>query len=459
MSYFLWIEDFENSPKVTASDVFGSVLDENHFAEDKRQLKRNLTAQGVFIELSFQDGLGFIKQNLGKIDYIILDIDLLAYSKGDEINAEVLQLLADFQDYKKLEDEAEDEALLTKECDNLKKIAGFYLYTELVVELGFPTQHILFCSNHGENTLTIREAFKAAKIALPPIYQKSDSYVKEWVKSRYENPYSQLRRGIIEGCNFLKAHIEKDDDNIQFRDFIKIENHQPTIEIPSTDIKNYLDALSQFLTIKQPNDPNIHYRLFLRTLVHEWEENIDPKSLKEKYANEKNANDLSKIRDIYTFAWLMKMTRNWVSHANLLEPLNPQIMAFLFLVNMRAMFKSPKAIQSYESILLRCISLSPASAINSQELNSCIGDAEHNIDGILAGLNITESGHFGKKINAIYRQNTGNPDAETHDFKSFLLHYFWINQKPDLRSLTANSDDFLPTLARHIYNHSFRQGQ
>ena len=77
---------------------------------------------------------------------------------------------------------------------------------------------------------------------------------------------------------------------------------------------------------------------------------------------EKHGNDLSKIHDIYTFAWLMKMTRNWVSHANLLEPLNPHIIAFLFLVNMRAMFKLPKAIQPYEKILLRCISLSPAKA-------------------------------------------------------------------------------------------------
>jgi hypothetical protein len=72
-------------------------------------------------------------------------------------------------------------------------------------------------------------------------------------------------------------------------------------------------------------------------------------------------------------------------------------------------------------------------------------------------LNINESGHFGKKVNAIYRQNTGNPDAEEHDFKGLLLQYFWVNQKLDLRSLTAASGDFLPTLASHIYSHSFPQ--
>jgi hypothetical protein len=205
------------------------------------------------------------------------------------------------------------------------------------------------------------------------------------------------------------------------------------------------------LVTRQPTDAsalNIQYRLFLRTLVHEWEENIDANSLKKKYGN-----DLSKIRDIYTFAWLMKMTRNWVSHANLLEPLDPQIIAFLFLANTRAMFKLPKALQPYEHILLRCITLSPAN--DFKQLNENIGLVESDVDGILSVLNINESAHFGEKINAIYRRNTGNPDAEEHDFKRFLLQYFWVNQKTDLRSLTANSDEFLPTLARHIYSLSF----
>jgi hypothetical protein len=203
--------------------------------------------------------------------------------------------------------------------------------------------------------------------------------------------------------------------------------------------------------------------------VHEWEENIEPNGLKEKYAS-----DLSKVRDIYTFAWLMKMTRNWVSHANLLEPLNHQIIAFLFLVNMRAMFKLPKAIQDYEKILLSCIVLSPADNINIEILNKAIDYAEQDVDAILIRMiNISKNENggfivinsekkekklntFGDKINEIYKYNTGQLDAEKHDFKRFLLQYFWINQKSDLRNLTATSDDFLPTLARHIYNRSFQ---
>lgn len=298
------------------------------------------------------------------------------------------------------------------------------------------------------------EAYKRCRIDSPEAINKnlkeSKHSLNTWLKKHEDNAYLVLRRGIIEGCEFLKSHIEKNEHNIQLRDFIKLENKQPTIEIVTTDIKNYLNTLSQFLPLKQPMEQaiNVQYRLLLRTLAHEWEENIEPNSLKEKYAG-----DLSKIRDIYTFAWLMKMTRNWVSHANLLEPLNHQTIAFLFMVNMRAMFKLPKATQAYEEILLSCIS--PLPADNLQNLDKDIKYTENCIDGILNGLGVNETGHFGNKINAIYRQNTGNPDAEEHDFKQFLLQYFWVNQKFYLKNLTADSNDFLPKLARHIYNRSF----
>jgi hypothetical protein len=303
------------------------------------------------------------------------------------------------------------------------------------------------------------EAYKRCRVLPPRAINKGLNEAKQhldnWLENHEENYYLVLRRGIIAGCDFLKSRIKNDDSNVQFRDFIKIKNNEPTIEIPRMEIENYLAVLSQCLPIKQSYDEssvNIEYRLFLRTLVHEWEENIEAPSLKKKYAN-----DLSKIHDIYTFGWIMKTARNWTSHANLIEPLDHQIIAFLFLVNMRAMFKLPKAIQPYEKILLGCISVSPSNAIDSQELNKHIIDAEQNVDGILAGLKINESGHFGEKINAIYRQNTGNPDAEKHDFKCFLLQYFWVNQKSYLRNLIATSDDFLPTLARHIYHASFQK--
>ena len=209
MSYFLWIEDFEksaeNSVENTASCVLNSIICQP-FESNERELKRQLKGQGIFLELTFEDGLSFIrdKSNLHQIDYIILDIDLKSHDGSSEISSDVLKLLCKFQKHiLEEEDESRKEELLAKACDNLKEIAGFYLYTDLVVELGFPKTHILFCSNHGKETISIRNAFEQAKISLPKIHTKSDSKVQEWVKSCYDNPYSRLRRGIIEGCKYL----------------------------------------------------------------------------------------------------------------------------------------------------------------------------------------------------------------------------------------------------------------
>ena len=148
MSYFLWIEDFENSVKTTASDVLSGIIEEP-FDNDARKLKRKLKDQGIFLELTFQDGLSFIrdKDKLNQVDYIILDIDLKSHEGSiEDISPDVLQLLYEFQDYTPAEYESKNEDLFNKACTDLKEIAGFYLYTQLVLELGFPKTHILFCS-------------------------------------------------------------------------------------------------------------------------------------------------------------------------------------------------------------------------------------------------------------------------------------------------------------------------
>lgn len=340
MSHFLWIEDFENSAKTTAYDVLGSIIEEP-FDNDARKLKKKLKEQGVFLELTFQDGLSFIryKDKLNQIDYIILDIDLKSHNGSiDEISSDVLDLLYEFQDYTRTEYESKDEESFKKACKNLKEIAGFYLYTHLVVELGFPKSHILFCSNHGENTKKIQDAFKQAKISLPQIYQKSDPKVQLWVKDRYDNPYSRLRRGIIEGCKYLRNLTE---EKLRFNNFIQEQDKQITLE----DLHNYLDVLEKFLPLREPTDKGTFYKLFVRTLSHEWESANPWKSLKA-------VNQESK-QELFAFAWIMKMTRNWLAHSRIFENINEQDVAYLFIVNMRAMFFLDDSLLDYEKHLVQ----------------------------------------------------------------------------------------------------------
>jgi hypothetical protein len=463
MSHFLWIEDFENSVKTTASDVLSGIIEET-FDNDARKLKRKLKDQGVFLELTFQDGLSFIrdKDKLNQIDYIILDIDLKSHNGSiEDISPDVLKLLYEFQDYTQSEYESKNEDLFNKTCTDLKKIAGFYLYTQLVLELGFPKTHILFCSNHGEVTGEIQDAFKKAKISLPQIYQKSNIQVQEWVKSRHDNSYSRLRRGIIEGCKYLKSLTE---EKLRFNKFIQEQDKQITLE----DLHNYLDVLENFLPLREPPDKTTFYKLFVRTLAHEWES-----------VNPNNAADRNK-REIFAFAWIMKMTRNWLAHSRVFENISEQDVAYLFIVNMRAMFTLEDNLLNHEKHLLKLFKIiiseqdlkvkisnngkdrripletSYAALLNkTQNHRQAINfhDALNNLqkfgglensDYLIQGLYqtfwfLTSSGYV-----YVYEPRT-NEDANTRlNYQFYYFDYY-----------KAQKDSYLFEFARHIYKRSF----
>ena len=455
MSHFLWIEDFDNSTKTTANNVLGSIFDDSYFAEEKRKLRENLEQYGVFIELSFQDGLSFIRQQLHKIDYVILDINLPAISEGDTINDEVLKLLTDFQDYQKQADEEDDEKLLTEKCKELREIAGFYLYTELVVELGFPKDHILFCSDHGEEVKSIKEAFESAKIALPPIYKKANPEVQQWVKTRFENPYSRLRRGIIEACQYLKNQKDK----LRFDKFCKDGKNA------FLDIDDYLATLGNFLPLREPSDKKTLYKLyklFIRTLAHEWEESVEPKALDDKGS--------------FAFSWVMKMTRNWIAHNStaIFTNLTEQDITYLFICNMRALFDLDDTVQSYEKHLFSLFDIK--------------ADTENKIRNKNIPLIDTYVSYFNEKTNRTDVHNILN-DLQNDKYKlqnkgneffiTGLYHCFWFltsshnNQKDKAKPnrdkpnqvfisryysfefFDYTKTDFLFEIARRIYSRSF----
>ena len=464
MSYFLWVEDFESLPKATASDVFGNVFKDDLFFEDKRELKISLKDQGVYIQLNLQDGLGFITPDLDqKIDYIILDIDLPVYS-GDGINAEVLDLLETFHDYQKQADEKENEAFLIEKSTKLKEIAGFHLYTKLVVELGFPKQHILFCSNHGENTKTIQKAFKDAKIVLPQIYKKSDPEVQDWVKSHYENPYSRLRRGIIQGCLYLK---ELSEDTLRFNNLIKEEEKKISIE----DLHDYLDVLVNSLPLREPETPAALYKLFIRTLSHEWE--AATLVMKELRAERR------------AFSWTMKLTRNWLAHSKTFNQLSAQDVAYLFIVNMRAMFDLGNSLLPYEKHLLYLF----ADAISAEKMKEKSGDNNRKIDALKNPLGrgiplavsyaalLNKSGNTWQAINFHDALNNLQKNIGSETDSGFLIQglyqTFWfltssgkvstygnkVKNYPDLNyqfeHFNYEKHEFILELARHIFNRSF----
>lgn len=455
MSYFLWVEDFEGgSVEATTEAVLENIIKKSFFDSKKRKLRSKLKDQGVFIELTFEDGLKFIKEELDKIDYIILDIDLKSHNGSiDDISLDVLELLYEFQNYTKMQYESKDEDLFAKACKDLKEIAGFYLYTHLVVELGFPKKHILFCSNHGDQAVSIKNAFKKAKISPPDIYTKEsipNSFVKKWVDSRHSNPYSRLRRGIIEGCKYLKNLTEENLENLRFNNFIRDEEKQITLE----DLHNYLDVLENFLLLREPTDKATKatvYKLFVRTLAHEWES-----------ANPLESMNLAS-QELFAFTSIMKLSRNWSAHSRVFEEIDEQDVAYLFIVNMRAMFKLDDNLLRYEKHLLQLFEL----VIPEKEIISKV-TLEKSYSHLFSLLDYHRNTYFNCVLDDVQKSNT----QDNSYLIQGLYQTFWILTShgclikhkdgitkqykfPKLDYFKDQKDSYLFELARHIYKRSF----
>jgi hypothetical protein len=358
MSCFLWVEDFAfgeqtRDIKSTAEKLFGGIYPPEAFHDNERNLKTSLKKYHTFLELNFQDALKFINTRLHDVDYVILDIDLPAYGEHDEIEGTVLSTLKDFESYIP-SDDPEDETRQKSACNRLKVNAGFYLYSKLVFELGFPKQHIQFFSNHGKEFKSIEDAFKAAKITPPEIFLKSDVGIRKWIASCFDSPYSRLRRGIIEACRYLKSLPE---ERYRFDKLLR------KTEKPSSVDDDYLVTLENFLPLREPKEPAFFYRLLVRTLAHEWDV-ADPELIKNQ--NKKNGS--------FAFSWIMKMTRNWSAHSKIFEQLEARDVAYLFIVNMRAMFELNDEVLPYEEHLFELFNIS----YKSGDFKKIIGDHPKN---------------------------------------------------------------------------------
>ncbi|MCK5524345.1 MAG: hypothetical protein KAI83_14530 [Thiomargarita sp.] len=483
MSQFLWIEDFEYGTK-HAKNVFGSILQNAEIPTTKPKLKHLLKDYRVSVELSFLEGLRFIREQLSQVDYIILDIDLIDIPPGllrYEEQTDLLALLEQFYDYQPHQDKSLDEANYKKAAEQLKPEAGYKLYVELVIALDFPKEHILFCSNHTNEQKHIQSVFKQAKIDLPQTFSKDEkNAVQNWITERRNNPYSVLRRGIIEGCQLIQKHLSND---IPFRQFCTKKNRQ---NVTAQNMRDYLETLQNFLPRREPSDAKPLYKLFIRTLSHEWEDDFNPDNLKSSEFPDENTLKRQKM-----FGSIIKCTRNWTAHTQIFDKLCERDVAFLFIVAMRAMFKLSDKTEGYENLLLQLTDKLP-----KQELKTLI---EHPND-LLSHCSKSYSQLFKTYVKVLKKKGKLQPPNPTQlDFSSILktmqyqdknneaqfdyltglFQMFWHDLSPiTVKSFTPtqnhrkiffeyeydfdlndygkeNTDSFLFELARSIYKRSF----
>ena len=321
----LWIEDFGGGfdrGKATLNLMFQDLISFDNWDEDELSLlskpsdlenfcKENSALHSVFLCRHYFDYVDFKANNqlARKVDAVIIDI--------------------------RLDNNVDFDLLIPNDSQEKQKFhinAGFYIFNDLV-HLGFPAEKMCFMTGEKNSFSGFKK--QCDDIYIPEVvgFEKSDpEYVKlrQWIKER-ESDYAILRRGVIEGCRYLKALKE----SLRFDKFSK-DDKKPAF----LDADDYLDVLENFLPLREPSNKAALYKLFIRTLAHEWEESVEPKRIDDNQIT-------------LAFSWIMKMTRNWITHNStaIFNNLNEHDVAYLFICNMRAIFDLGNEAKGYEKNL------------------------------------------------------------------------------------------------------------
>ena len=323
-------------------------------------LKDWLAERGVTLKTTFFDAYRLVRDpmQLAEIDYVVIDIDLKPYEDFDLDDDESLaEIDAFLKDKKYLKDRPEDAQPLGPgwrvAVSELKKVAGYHIFTELLIEAGFPKRHILFCSNHGDQLTSIATAFEAAKLTPPVIYTKRDDQVRRWIEDKRADAYSVLRRGVIMGCAAAEALMARGpdrhgDDGLVFSLFFKREDEPEWPPGPASPdyVRDYLASLTAVLplcALATTEQRKQRYRIFLHALSREWDNRAKVNHLPDKSTY------------MASYGTILKEVRNWTSHTQLLDDLSEADVAFIFMANLRAMFAFPREVQPHERLLLELL--------------------------------------------------------------------------------------------------------
>ena len=339
----LWIEDFGGGldrGKATLNLMFQDLISFDNWDEDELRLlekpsdlanfsNENSALHSVFLCRHFYDYAEFKEnQEIAKrIDAVIIDI--------------------------RLDNNVDFDLPIPNDSQEKEKFhinAGFYIFNDLI-HLGFPAEKMCFMTGEKNSFSGFKK--QCDDIYIPEVigFEKSDAEyrkLRQWIKER-ESDYAILRRGIIEGCKELKKLKEK----LRFYKFTK-DDKKPAY----LDLDGYLDVLENFLPLREPSNKAALYKLFIRTLAHEWEESVEPKRINDDQTT-------------LAFSWIMKMSRNWMAHNStaIFNNLTEQDIAYLFICNMRAMFDLGIEVKGYEKNLFLLFNKSEESeAFKSSEL-------------------------------------------------------------------------------------------
>ncbi|MFX0201109.1 MAG: hypothetical protein ACFFCW_33740 [Candidatus Hodarchaeota archaeon] len=275
----LWIEDFGGglSPSQVVIEMFKDIIPQEVFdlEYDPRidvsielpRLFEKHTFHQIYICKSYSEWKEKYHEHQGDFDIALLDVNL----------------------------EAQRTPNSERPIDNpgFDENAGLYIYHQLVKD-GFLEDNIAFFTGYSNTFKFFSEL--CYKIFLEPprhTFEKtSEGFgdLREWLydKINYDD-YLILRRGIIEGCHFLKEHLMSSSDEgleklLLFHPIIleEFKNFKNFYEITSPKVRNwihiykgniiqYLRQLEEFFPLRPQRNKNALYVSFLRELASRWE--------------------------------------------------------------------------------------------------------------------------------------------------------------------------------------------
>lgn len=367
---------------------------------------------------------------------------------------------------------------------------GIYIYNHLVRN-GVPPDNICFLSGEAAATLEFIDHCRDALMPRPRSFEKTDTdypRVREWLRQRQEDSYITLRRAIIDGCEDLRQRVASGDAVMQFQEFIGTEGGKAE-RATRADMVDYLNTLKAFLPIQRYSSPSSvadhqqrvqFYRLFVRTLAHVWDV-ANPGNLRYDMRPEKR-------RVLSALGWIMKNVRNWMAHTSLINQLAAEDVAFLFLINMRAMFDLGAAPLPHERQVLSLVARANGQtleALDEGDLRQNLIQSYRSIKEKSLRLNrMGDSVGFSSMVNSLVN---ANKLSQRDNCLTLLYQMFWhglsraeftntarvMDRKSNKDNLALffsfdcrlenyrcaphGAQDFLHELARAVYRRSFPQ--
>lgn len=339
MPRFLWVEDFDTEPasyRDTTHFVFGCRAgNRDEIPDEKEDLRDYLASKDIVLETTLSTALQFIAEpgNLATIDFVVLDIDLkISEEREDEVDNKLLNDI-----FERHGDSSEERTKLKE----IKKIAGYYIWTSLVIDMGFPRNRIQFCSNHGNFLKSINESFVKARITPPQIFTKTDKKICTWIELQNSDQYISFRRNVVDYCQVLINRLNEADAPQDLLALHKFPGKN-TCDFTKELADEILEALPKYLPINILTEHQDEVlRSFMRRLTVEWDRFDTKDEFCEKLEKEEGINySRDTNRQTKASASLLKLIRNTLSHSSG-KPIHItcELAAFYFVLNMRTIFQ------------------------------------------------------------------------------------------------------------------------